>query len=74
MMDAKHPTFGALTQAYTALSDFEGILDGQIYPDQVRDNFDAPDDCEYAVKITAKQWRSFGQALTALERLCQGAA
>jgi hypothetical protein len=54
-----------------ALSEIEGALDKQIYPEQVRDNFDAPDDCEYAVTITAKQWRTFGQAVTQLERLCK---
>jgi hypothetical protein len=60
----------ALVQAYTSLSDIEGILDKQIYPAQLRDNFDAPDDCEYAVTITAGQWRQFCQAITMLERLC----
>lgn len=59
-----------LESAYASLSDIEGAFDKQINPEQVRDNFDAPDDCEYAVTITAKQWRLFGQAVTLLERLC----
>lgn len=46
------------------LDELEDSFDKQIYPEQLREDFNAPDDREYSVNITAKQWRAFGRALS----------
>jgi hypothetical protein len=46
------------------LDELEDSLDKQIYPEQAKEDFDAPDDREYTVTITAKQWRAIGRALS----------
>ncbi len=52
-----------------ALEAVEIALDPQIYPEQVKDDFEAPDDRAYTVTITADLWRQIGRALTASEQL-----
>ena len=47
------------------LDDLEGSFDKEIYPEQKKEDFDALDDREYTVTITAKQWRALGRALDA---------
>lgn len=46
------------------LEELEDAFDKEIYPEQVKEDFDAPDDREYSVTITAKQWRAISRALT----------
>ncbi|HEY0684707.1 MAG TPA: hypothetical protein VGD45_20390 [Steroidobacter sp.] len=45
------------------LEELEASFDKQIDPEQVREDYDAPDDREYSVNITAKQWRAFSSAM-----------
>lgn len=45
------------------LDDLEDTFDREIEPEQRREDYDAPDDREYTVTITAKQWRALGRAL-----------
>ena len=49
---------------WKALDDLEAALDPAIYPQQKEREFDVPDDHEYQVTITAKQWRAISAALT----------
>jgi hypothetical protein len=56
------------TEMLAVLDDLEDTLDKQIYPQQQKQDFDAPDAFEYAVTITAKQWRAIGRALTAAHK------
>lgn len=49
------------------LNPLHGSLDRQTYDEKVRENFDAPDDAEYAVTITARQERDLTQAVCILE-------
>ena len=49
--------------------EFEERLDEQIYPEQVKDDFDAPDDRIYELTITAGLWRRFGKAMQTLAAL-----
>lgn len=44
------------------LEELEDSFDKQISPEQVREDYDALDDREYCVNITAKQWREFCRA------------
>lgn len=46
-----------------ALTDVEMIIDEQIYDEQVKEDFDAPDDREYSINLTAKQVRAISAAL-----------
>jgi hypothetical protein len=46
------------------LEELEEAFDKEIYPEQVKEDFDAPDDREYSVTITAKQWRAMNRALS----------
>jgi hypothetical protein len=46
------------------LNELEDAFDKEIYPEQVKEDFDAPDGREYSVTITAKQWRAISRALT----------
>lgn len=50
------------------LNPLVGSLDKQTYDERVQENFDAPDDREYAVNITARQERDLTQAALILER------
>lgn len=45
------------------LDELEESFDKQIDPEQVREDYDAPDDREYSVNITAKQWRAFSSGM-----------
>jgi hypothetical protein len=49
---------------WAVLDELEGAFDKDIFPEQSKDDFDAPDDREYSVTITAKQWRAIGRALS----------
>lgn len=49
---------------WTILDELEGCFDKEIEPEQVKEDYDAPDDREYTVTITAKQWRAISRALT----------
>lgn len=53
----------AAREMHAVLDDLGGCFDKEIYPEQATENFDAPDDREYTVTITAKQWRALGRAL-----------
>jgi hypothetical protein len=44
----------------TLIDDLEAALDQQIYDQQKAHDFDAPDDAEFCVNITAKLWRRIG--------------
>jgi hypothetical protein len=50
-------------QLKAILDELEESFDKQIDPEQVREDYDAPDDREYSVNITAKQWRAFSRAM-----------
>lgn len=50
------------------LDDLEESFDKEIYPEQVKEDFDAPDDREYSVTISAKQWRALGRAIGRYEQ------
>jgi hypothetical protein len=54
--------------ALAVLRDLEAGLDEQIYPQQLAQDFDAPDDFEYGVNLTAKQWRAICRVLNRAER------
>lgn len=45
------------------LDDLEDSFDKEIYPEQKKEDFDALDNREYTVTITAKQWRALGRAI-----------
>jgi hypothetical protein len=45
------------------LDAIEEEFDPQIYPQEVRDDFDAPDDAEVSVNITMGLWRRISRAL-----------
>lgn len=49
------------------LDELEEAFDRDIYPEQKKEDFDAPDDREYSVTITAKQWRAMTRALNKAE-------
>lgn len=51
----------------TVLDELEETFDVTIHPEQVKDSFDAPDDREYDVTITAKQWRALSRAISKAE-------
>lgn len=54
----------AALDMYRILDELEGCFDKEIYPEQVKEEFDALDDREYCVNITAKQWRAVSRALS----------
>ncbi|MHB8817161.1 MAG: hypothetical protein ACYDAE_28385, partial [Steroidobacteraceae bacterium] len=67
----KHPDallIAAAPDMWKALDELEAALDPVIYPQQKKQDFDAPDDHEYDVTITAKQWRAISAALTKARR------
>lgn len=45
------------------LDELEGSFDEQTYQEKAREDFDAPDDREYSVNITAKQLRAISSVL-----------
>ena len=49
------------------LNPLHGSLDEQTYDDKVRENFDAPRDAEYEVKVTAQMERDLTRAVCILE-------
>lgn len=57
----------AIKEIAERLGELEDILDQQIYPEQVKDDFDAPNDREYSITLTAKQYRRFGEAVRVAE-------
>lgn len=56
-----------LIACYEILDQLEGRFDEEIYPEQLKEDFNAPDDREYSVTITAKQWREVSKALSAVQ-------
>jgi hypothetical protein len=54
----------AAPEMWAILHELEGAFDEEIYPEQVKEDFDALPEREYSVTITAKQWRAISQALT----------
>ncbi len=52
----------ALELTVGMLGKLEESLDAQIYPEQVKDDFDAPDDRIYELTMTAGQWRMLAKA------------
>ena len=56
-----------LRQVREMLVDLEGEIDRQTYDEKRRAEFDAPDDAEYDVTLTAKADRSFSRALTLMD-------
>jgi hypothetical protein len=65
------PPRESLTEAaldmWRILDELEGAFDKEIYPEQLKEDFDAPDDREYSVTITAKQWRALSRAVEKAE-------
>jgi hypothetical protein len=57
----------AAPEMYTILDELEEALDKEIYPEQVKEDFDALDEREYSVTITAKQWRAISRALSKVQ-------
>lgn len=53
----------AAPEMFAILDELEDSFGKEIYPEQKKEDFDAPDDREYTVTITAKQWRALGHAL-----------
>lgn len=53
----------AAPDMHKILEELEGAFDREIEPEQRREDYDAPDDREYSVTITAKQWRALSRAL-----------
>lgn len=54
----------AAPDMHAVLDELEDSFDTQIHPEQAKEDFDAPDDREYTVNITAKQWRALRRALS----------
>lgn len=52
-----------LARAIAVLEDMEDTIDKQTYDERLKRDFDDPDDCEYSVNITAKQFRAIGRVL-----------
>lgn len=50
--------------AWDVLDAIEESFDSQIYPQQKASDFDAPDDAEYTVNITAGMWRRISRLLS----------
>jgi hypothetical protein len=63
-LDANHRLIAAAPDMLAILDELEGAFDREIYPEQQKEDFDAPDDREYTVTITAKQWRAISRALS----------
>jgi hypothetical protein len=57
----------AAPDMYTILDELEEAFDKEIYPEQVKEDFDALDEREYSVTITAKQWRAISRALSKVQ-------
>lgn len=54
----------AAPDMYEVLDELEGSFDEQTYAEKSREDFDAPDDREYCVNITAKQLRAISRVLS----------
>lgn len=69
--ETKVPERASLTDAaldmWRILDELEGCFDEEIFPEQVKEDFDALPEREYSVTITAKQWRALGRALERAE-------
>lgn len=52
---------------YRILDELEGSFDEQTYSEKAREDYDAPDDREYSVNITAKQLRAISTALATIK-------
>lgn len=52
---------------YRILDELEDSFDQQTYTEKSREDFDAPDDREYSVNITAKQLRAISAALATIK-------
>lgn len=61
------PVFAAASSMLAILEELENTFDEQTYIEKARENFDAPDDREYSVNITAKQLRAISAALSKTE-------
>ena len=61
--EANAKLIAAAPELLAVLDDLEGSFDKEIYPEQKKEDFDALDDREYTVTITAKQWRALGRAI-----------
>lgn len=57
----------AAPDMYAILDELEGCFDEEIYPEQVKEGFDALPEREYSVTITAKQWRAISQTLSKVQ-------
>lgn len=57
----------AAPDMYAVLDELEGTFDEQTYLEKMREDFDAPDDREYSVNITAKQLRAISKILNGLQ-------
>lgn len=49
------------------LSELDGSFEQQVYQERAREDFDAPDDREYCVNITAKQLRAISALIAKVE-------
>ncbi len=56
------------------LNPLHGSLDEQTYDERLKENFDAPRDREYDVRVTAQQERDLTQAVVILEMRLRDAA
>lgn len=64
MEDANANLIAAAPEMHAILDELENQFDDAIFPEQKKEDFDAPDDREYSVTITAKQWRAINRALS----------
>lgn len=62
-LSANQRLIAASPEMLAVLDELEDAFDQQIYPQQKTQDFDASDDHEYTVNITAKQWRAIGRVL-----------
>lgn len=54
----------AAPELLAILDELESSFDEQVYEERKHEDFDAPDDREYGVNITAKQLRAISAAIT----------
>lgn len=65
--EANAKLIAAAPDMHAVLDELEDCFDREIYPEQAKEDFDAPDDREYTVTITAKQWHALGRVLNKVE-------
>lgn len=58
------PVMEAAPEMLAILDELESSFDEQTWDEKKREDFDAPDDREYSVNITAKQLRAISAAVT----------